>query len=576
MCSKRYLSAIQNKEKKKIAGELFNFIHLQGGRFLKKVEEVMPGDGFVDSKIYCEADEAVALEKCKQTLRDHVEKGKPRPNGETNLSLLGGSEGSFNFDSYIGTGTLAMAMNERRILSQQDEQDGALRDPSLASSFGSIGRVASPNSLNSHSSLSTMKKSDGGDDLMSTFLPAKLNNTEVALSAAPLRCTMPRKVGHTASFSSPSKGWFPSVGSEACAASSASMLESAPFSHVADRQGLDPRMQALLQQCQQVTKGSLPYLTVGLGSMPQLRPNPGLNCPTPHYGTRLLGDMKRPDFQLAPNDASQKLHPSSDPEEEEEVPLVENIDDDNKEGPKQQYGDISESFPKKLYRMLEEAQENGQEDVLSFSSNGRAFAIHKPHKFVKDILPRYSSTTRMSSFHRQLSLYGFRRVSKGLNRGYHYHKFFLKGRKGLVNKIKRKVPVRPKPTKVDLEESIVAFWREMSGADLGILALNFTTYHLSRQQELFAQSQMINRDEWPSRLGNNLSRLPPGVMDVLSDPSVQYGNAAMRSHSFASGNGLRIDPTIAILLEEHKQSELRIAPLQQRRKQMLDLFRLIS
>lgn len=106
----------------------------------------------------------------------------------------------------------------------------------------------------------------------------------------------------------------------------------------------------------------------------------------------------------------------------------------------------NESFPRKVYRMLEEAEENGMEDVASFLSHGRVFVIHKPRKFITDFMPKYFSTSRMSSFQRQLNLYGFRRVKGGADKGGYYHDSFLKGKPELLVRIKRKKPRVKKPT----------------------------------------------------------------------------------------------------------------------------------
>ena len=53
--------------------------------------------------------------------------------------------------------------------------------------------------------------------------------------------------------------------------------------------------------------------------------------------------------------------------------------------------------------------------------SGRAFCIHRPRRFISDIMPRYFSTTRMSSFQRQLNLYGFRRITEGRDKGGYFH-----------------------------------------------------------------------------------------------------------------------------------------------------------
>lgn len=64
-----------------------------------------------------------------------------------------------------------------------------------------------------------------------------------------------------------------------------------------------------------------------------------------------------------------------------------------------------QAFPLKLYRMLERAERNGQEDIISFIDDGKAFAIHKPRAFETDIMPSYFNSHRMSSFQRQLNIY---------------------------------------------------------------------------------------------------------------------------------------------------------------------------
>jgi HSF-type DNA-binding len=68
-------------------------------------------------------------------------------------------------------------------------------------------------------------------------------------------------------------------------------------------------------------------------------------------------------------------------------------DNDNKET-----DDSLDTFPFKLFRMLEEAEAGGNGDIVSFNDKGRCFMIHKPREFVAEIMPKYFTTTRMSSF----------------------------------------------------------------------------------------------------------------------------------------------------------------------------------
>eukprot|EP00934_Nitzschia_sp_Nitz4_P003006 Nitzschia sp. Nitz4//scaffold678_size1775//462//1154//NITZ4_009315-RA/size1775-processed-gene-0.11-mRNA-1//-1//CDS//3329556436//2996//frame0 len=98
----------------------------------------------------------------------------------------------------------------------------------------------------------------------------------------------------------------------------------------------------------------------------------------------------------------------------------------------------SETFPMKLFRMLEEMESEGSDDIVSFVSEGRAFSIHQRKKFVSDVMPRYFATSRISSLQRQLNLYGFRRLTDGSDKGAYFHESFQKGQKKMCQSIKRK------------------------------------------------------------------------------------------------------------------------------------------
>lgn len=109
-------------------------------------------------------------------------------------------------------------------------------------------------------------------------------------------------------------------------------------------------------------------------------------------------------------------------------------------------GGVTEPFPEKLYRMLRETEEAGESDLISFFPHGRAFAIHHVERFCREVMPRYFKQSRLSSFQRQLNLYGFTRITSGPDTGGYYHELFLKGRPALVIHMRR-VGV-PKPTRI--------------------------------------------------------------------------------------------------------------------------------
>lgn len=117
----------------------------------------------------------------------------------------------------------------------------------------------------------------------------------------------------------------------------------------------------------------------------------------------------------------------------------------HRDGSRRMRGGVIEPFPEKLHRLLLEVEAAGRSDVISFVANGRAFAIHKPDKFFKEIVPLYFRQSRLSSFKRQLNLYGFELINTGPARGGYYHELFVKDRSELCRRMRRvAVKVSPK------------------------------------------------------------------------------------------------------------------------------------
>ena len=96
-----------------------------------------------------------------------------------------------------------------------------------------------------------------------------------------------------------------------------------------------------------------------------------------------------------------------------------------------------EKFPMKLHKIVERCEIDGYSDIISWMPHGRSFKIHKRNEFISEIMPRYFYITKFTSFIRQLTLYGFYKYRKGVDKGSFYHQLFLRGRQGLCLGINR-------------------------------------------------------------------------------------------------------------------------------------------
>ena len=82
--------------------------------------------------------------------------------------------------------------------------------------------------------------------------------------------------------------------------------------------------------------------------------------------------------------------------------------------------------------MLEEMTTIGDESIVSWQPHGKAFRVHLPDVFVKTVMPHYfSKQTKYKSFLRQLHIYGFHRIGKGMDRGAYCHSMFIRNKKSM-------------------------------------------------------------------------------------------------------------------------------------------------
>ena len=109
------------------------------------------------------------------------------------------------------------------------------------------------------------------------------------------------------------------------------------------------------------------------------------------------------------------------------------------------------TFPNKLMEIL---SKQDTKEYIAWLPHGRSFKILDQEGFMSEIYPRFSKTTHYKSFQRQLNLWGFKRITKGSDRGAYYHQLFLRGmpnlaKRMILDKEKDKGRIRPSPNPSD-------------------------------------------------------------------------------------------------------------------------------
>ena len=93
-------------------------------------------------------------------------------------------------------------------------------------------------------------------------------------------------------------------------------------------------------------------------------------------------------------------------------------------------------FPIRLHYVLTSTK-SSLNPCISWRCHGRAFKVNDPNHFAKHTLRECFRQSKMASFQRQLNLYGFRRITKGVDSGSYYHPMFLQHRPDLCMAMKR-------------------------------------------------------------------------------------------------------------------------------------------
>lgn len=97
-------------------------------------------------------------------------------------------------------------------------------------------------------------------------------------------------------------------------------------------------------------------------------------------------------------------------------------------------GGVVKPFPEKLMEVLDRTDMEG---IITWMPHGRAFIVLQPGQLKDIVLPRFFKQSKYMSFTRQLNLWGFKRITKGVDAGAYYHELFLRGRPRLSMLMRR-------------------------------------------------------------------------------------------------------------------------------------------
>lgn len=166
-------------------------------------------------------------------------------------------------------------------------------------------------------------------------------------------------------------------------------------------------------------------------------------------------------------------------------------------------------FPLKLHIILKILEREGKDHIFSWLPHGRAFGIHKLGLFEEEVMKRFFKQSQISSFRRQLNLYGFLRLSNGRDSGAYYHELFLRGRPLLSMKMIR---TRIKGTKIRASSSPADEPQFYSMPFLGPgIRTSAHNHSQERNNSLMMMRANLTLDNHNSGLDQNRALSPPSL-----------------------------------------------------------------
>lgn len=229
-------------------------------------------------------------------------------------------------------------------------------------------------------------------------------------------------------------------------------------------------------------------------------------------------------------------------------------------------------FILKLWKMINDPQ---CDDLISWSEDGQSFIILDPPRFSQE-LSKYFKHNNISSFIRQLNMYGFKKVSTIENSGLHpltddlhfYHPDFTKDHPDQLEAIKRKLPQKLSEN-VDLRnvyKGITEIEHKQQGVEKTLSDIKKENEMLwaelhdlrqqHQQQQLYINKLMSLVFEAMEKSGIKTNRLPtnkrssPLMIEGVEDPHVSKKARLTPQNDYISGD------MTSIPVEQQQQQQI--------------------
>lgn len=208
----------------------------------------------------------------------------------------------------------------------------------------------------------------------------------------------------------------------------------------------------------------------------------------------------------------------------------------------------SSVFPDKLHDMLEYCEKNNLESVASWEMNGQAFRVRSIKKFQSQVMGKFFKLTKFESLQRQLNLYSFTRVRKGLNKGCYMHPLFQKGGRSLSKDMRRRKladeghPSLSSATIPDVQSCHGVSKLSLPGAASAPKFILESIRRIESARPTFNDNGIVDDISGNSSAFINYSMFPnPGCVSAPATCTMahsDFSRAAVSKPSFTDSNGL--------------------------------------